>query len=224
MNNTDIKVLIVDDHPMIIEGYKNALLGINSDEMTLRIDTSDNCDGAFAKIKNASTGTPYDVVFLDIKLPPSADGKIISGEDLGIKVKELLPDTKVVILTMFNNNFRIHNILKNINPDGFLVKSDVTSDELMRAFQVVLTDPPYYSHTVTKLLRTRIINEVVLDDIDRNILFHLSKGIKTKNLTEYIPLSLAAIEKRKRHLKKVFDVEKKGDESLLEQARNTGFL
>ncbi|MEM6718840.1 MAG: response regulator [Bacteroidota bacterium] len=222
--NKDIKVLIVDDHPMIIEGYKNALLGINSEEMTLRIDTADNCDGAYAKIKNASTGTPYDVVFLDIKLPPSSDGKIISGEDLGIKVKELLPDTKVVILTMFNNNFRIHNILKNINPDGFLVKSDVTSDELMRAFQVVLTDPPYYSHTVTKLLRTRIINEVVLDDIDRNILFHLSKGIKTKNLTEYIPLSLAAIEKRKRHLKEVFDVEKKGDESLLEQARNTGFL
>ncbi len=220
----EIKVLIVDDHPMIIEGYKNALLGINSDEMTLRIDTADSCDGAFSKIKNASTGTPYDVVFLDIKLPPSEDGKIISGEDLGIKVKELLPDTKVVILTMFNNNFRIHNILKNINPDGFLVKSDVTSDELMRAFQVVLTDPPYYSHTVTKLLRTRIINEVVLDDIDRNILFHLSKGIKTKNLTEYIPLSLAAIEKRKRHLKEVFDVEKKGDESLLEQARNTGFL
>ena len=68
------------------------------------------------------------------------------------------------------------------------------------------------------------INEVVLDDIDRNILFHLSKGIKTKNLTEHIPLSLAAIEKRKRHLKEVFDVEKKGDESLLEQARNTGFL
>ncbi len=224
MNNKDIKVLIVDDHPMIIEGYKHALRGINSDERTLPIDTSDSCDGAYAKIKNASTGTAYDVVFLDIKLPPSADGKIISGEDLGIKVKELLPDTKVVILTMFNNNFRIHNILKNINPDGFLVKSDVTSDELMRAFQVVLTDPPYYSHTVTKLLRTRIINEVVLDDIDRNILFHLSKGIKTKNLTEYIPLSLAAIEKRKRHLKEVFDVEKKGDESLLEQARNTGFL
>lgn len=220
----EIKVLIVDDHPMIIEGYKNALLGINSDEMTLRIDTADSCDDAFTKIKNASSGTPYDVIFLDIKLPPSEDGKIISGEDLGIKVKELLPDTKVVILTMFNNNFRIHNILKNINPDGFLVKSDVTSDELMRAFQVVLTDPPYYSHTVTKLLRTRIINEVVLDDIDRNILFHLSKGIKTKNLTEYIPLSLAAIEKRKRHLKEIFDVEKKGDESLLEQARNTGFL
>mgnify|MGYP006897066443 CR=1 FL=1 len=53
---------------------------------------------------------------------------------------------------------------------------------------------------------------------------NLSKGIKTKNLTEYIPLSLAAIEKRKRHLKEVFDVEKKGDESLLDQARNTGFL
>ena len=67
--NKDIKVLIVDDHPMIIEGYKNALLGINSDEMTLRIDTADSCDGAYAKIKNSSTGTPYDVVFLDIEKP-----------------------------------------------------------------------------------------------------------------------------------------------------------
>ena len=69
----EIKVLIVDDHPMIIEGYKNALLGINSDEMTLQIDTADSCDDAYSKIKNAATGTPYDVVFLDIKLPPSAD-------------------------------------------------------------------------------------------------------------------------------------------------------
>jgi len=219
-----IKILIVDDHPMIIEGYKNALLSINSDQITLDVDTADTCDTAFEKIKASSRDNPYDVVFLDIKLPPSSNGLIISGEDLGIKTKELTPNTKVVILTMFNNNFRIHNILKNVNPDGFLVKSDVTSDELTRAFHVILNDPPYYSHTVTKLLRTRIINDVVLDDIDRNILFHLSKGIKTKNLTAHIPLSLAAIEKRKRHLKEIFQVEKKGDESLLEEARKTGFL
>lgn len=220
-----IKILIVDDHPMIIEGYKNALLSINSDQVTLDVDTADTCDSAFDKIKASATNdNPYDIVFLDIKLPPSTNGLIISGEDLGIKTKELTPNTKVVILTMFNNNFRIHNILKNVNPDGFLVKSDVTSDELTRAFHVILNDPPYYSHTVTKLLRTRIINDVVLDDIDRNILFHLSKGIKTKNLTAHIPLSLAAIEKRKRHLKEIFQVEKKGDESLLEEARKTGFL
>ena len=220
-----IKILIVDDHPMIIEGYKNALLSINSDQITLNVDTADTCDSAFYKIKaSASNSTHYDIVFLDIKLPPSANGIIISGEDLGIKTKELTPETKVVILTMFNNNFRIHNILKNVNPDGFLVKSDVTSDELIRAFHVILNDPPYYSHTVTKLLRTRIINDVVLDDIDRNILFHLSKGVKTKNLIDHIPLSLAAIEKRKRQLKEIFQVEKKGDESLLEEARKTGFL
>ena len=168
--------------------------------------------------------SPYQVVFLDVKLPPSSDGKILSGEDLGKLTKEVLPEAKIVILTMFNDNFRIHNILKNVNPDGFLIKSDITSGELVRAFNIVIKDPPYYSHTVTKLLRAHFTSDMMLDDIDRSILFHLSKGVKTKNLPAHIPLSLAAIEKRKRHLKEVFGVDKNNDEKLFEQASKKGYI
>lgn len=220
-----LKVLIVDDHPIIVEGYKNALLDIDSEKYTLEIDTATSCDSGKEMIEaSIDSETPYQVVFLDVKLPPSSDGKILSGEDLGKLTKEVLPNAKIVILTMFNDNFRIHNILKNVNPDGFLIKSDITSGELVRAFNIVIKDPPYYSHTVTKLLRAHFTSDMMLDDIDRSILFHLSKGVKTKNLPAHIPLSLAAIEKRKRHLKEVFGVDKNNDEKLFEQASKKGYI
>ncbi len=219
------KVLIVDDHPMIVEGYKNALLGIDSELYKLTITTANSCDTAFDKLQTAAEkDKPYDVIFFDVKLPPSADGKILSGEDLGIKARAMLPTSKIVILTMFNDGFRIQNIIKNVNPDGFLVKSDITSDELVRAFEVIVKDPPYYSHTVSKLIRKKMASNIALDEIDRSILYHLSKGIKTKDLPNYIKLSLAAIEKRKKGLKECFEINIGGDKSLLEKAQDLGYL
>ena len=43
-------------------------------------------------------------------------------------------------------------------------------------------------------------------------------GTKTKNLVDYIPLSLAAIEKRKRNIRKIFEIEESGDKPILDKA------
>ena len=59
---------------------------------------------------------------------------------------------------------------------------------------------------------------------DRKILYYLSKGTKTKNLVDYIPLSLAAIEKRKRNIRKIFGIEESGDKPILDKAAEYGFL
>ena len=220
-----LSILIVDDHPIIIEGYRSALTNMNLDAYDISVDTASNCDEANFKIKTSSrSGNIYNIIFLDIQLPPSRDGRITSGEDLGEIAKRLTPKTKIIILTMFNDNYRIYNILKSINPDGLLIKSDLTSDEFIRAFEVILEKPPYYSHTVNNFLRIQTKNSVVLDDIDRAILYHLSRGIRTKNLTEYISLSLAGIEKRKRQLKSTFGIERQDDEKLLQIAREQGFI
>ena len=64
---------------------------------------------------------------------------ITSGEDLAKICRDILPEAKVIILTMFNESYRIHNIVKNINPDGFLIKSDLTSSELAEAFHHILS-------------------------------------------------------------------------------------
>ena len=218
------KILMVDDHPMIIEGYQNTLLATKKENQHLDIDIANTCDIANDLIKKSADNEPYDICFFDIKLPPSSDGLITSGEDLAKIARIYLPDAKVVILTMFNESFRIHNIIKEIQPEGLLIKSDLTSSELAEAFQLILDNPPYYSSTVKGFVNTTISSDIHLDDINRKILHLLSQGIKTKSLKQHIDLSMSAIEKRKKQLKLLFNVEDGKDETLLNEAREKGFL
>lgn len=219
-----INILMVDDHPIIIEGYQNTLMATKKEDQTLLIDTANSCDAANQLMQRASKEKPYDICFFDISLPSSADGTINSGEDLAKIARNIMPDAKIVILTMFNESYRIHNIIKEISPDGFLIKSDLTSSELAEAFQHILNSPPYYSSTVSNFLRKTVTSDIYVDEINRKILHLLSQGIKTRSLVEHIDLSMSAIEKRKKQMKLLFSVEDGKDETLLEEARKKGFL
>lgn len=220
-----IRILMIDDHPMILEGYQNTLLSAKEPEQELQIVTANNCDESIEAImESIKNNKHYNLLFIDIKIPPSADGKFTSGEDLARHARQILPNAKIVILTMFNEAYRIHNIVESIRPEGFLIKSDLTSSELANAFQVILTHPPFYSTTVNKYLKQVIVNDIYLDDKNRRILYLLSQGIKTKNLAEHINLSLSGVEKRKKHLKMLFDIEDGQDETLINQAKKLGFI
>lgn len=226
MENKIYSVLIIDDHPLISEAYKAAFKYFSEDNKNIQfsIDTAQNCDTAYEFIRRYITKNQIlDIVFLDIKLPASNDGKFLSGEDLGLKITEILPETKIVVSTTYNDNYRIHSIFKSLNPDGFLIKNDITPKELIDTIHTIINDPPYYSKSVIKLLRKEISNDFVLDDVDRNILYHLSKGVMTKDLAQFVSLSLAGIEKRKRRLKEVFEIDG-GDLLLVEKAKELGFI
>lgn len=220
------KVLLIEDHPLIAEAYKSALKFVSQENegVNFFIETANNCDDGYEKIKDASNKNGIDLIFLDIRLPPSKDSKVLSGEDLGIIVNKLLPDSKIIISTTFNDNYRIHSIFKSVNPDGFLIKNDITADEIIAAVKSVLFDPPYYSKSVIRLLRNEVSNDFLLDNIDRRLLYELSIGTKMKDLPSLLPLSIAGIEKRKRHLKEVFDVKKTDDKELITIAKEKGFI
>ncbi|XMO84974.1 response regulator [Algibacter sp. AS12] len=220
-----IKILMIDDHPMIIEGYQNTLQFTKKDNQELSIDIANNCDEAVKFMdKSLEAERPYDVLFVDISLPPSIDGSMSSGEDLAEYARKVLPNAKIIVLTMFNESFRIHNIIKTIDPEGFLIKSDLTSRELASAFQAVLYNPPFYSGTVNSHIRKTIATDIVIDDKNRKILHLLSQGIKTKNLATHLDISLSAIEKRKKQLREIFEVRDGQDETLLDEARKKGFI
>ena len=220
-----IRILMTDDHPMILEGYQNTLLSTKKPDQELHIDTANNCDESIeAMLSSIRQEEQYDVLFIDIKMPPSADGKFTSGEDLARHARKILPNAKIVILTMFNETYRIHNIVEEINPEGFLIKSDLTSCELASAFQAILNHPPFYSGTVNKYLKQTLTTDIYLDDKNRRILYLLSQGVKTKNLAEHIDLSLSGVEKRKKQLKVLFNIDDGQDETLIKEARKLGFI
>ena len=221
------KILIVDDHPMIVEAYKNLLASAELKEYNFSVETAFDIDSALSKIeRSAEASKPYDICFFDIKLPPSSDGKIISGEGLALVARELLPEAKIVILTMFNENHRIYNLLKTVNPDGLLIKNDITSRDFIIAMDSIINNPPYYSSTVINYFRKQSVADPdqLLDDINRKIVYFLSQGVKTKNLPNHINLSLSAIEKRKITIKNLLKLQDANDEDMIEEARKRGFI
>jgi two-component system response regulator NreC len=217
----ELNILMIDDHPMIIEGYKKVLL--TNKEVKLNITTANNCDEAIFDIQKAKNTVSFDVVFIDIQLPVSSDGTITSGEDLAVLVREEFPGAKIIILTMFDNSHRLQNILQTIPHNGLLIKSDITSKLLLTAFSNILDGDSYYSKSVEKIRTITSSPDDTLDEFNKKIIFYLAKGVKTKNLVQYIPLSLSAIEKRKNFIKQVFNVSG-DDEQLLIEAKKRGFI
>ena len=65
---------------------------------------------------------------------------------------------------------------------------------------------------------------VEIDQFDKQILFHLSKGTKLNDIPQYIPISLGAIERRKLNLKELLKIEDGSDIDLIREAKNKGLL
>tara|TARA_R110002073_G_scaffold72537_1_gene177265 strand:- start:249943 stop:250623 length:681 start_codon:yes stop_codon:yes gene_type:complete len=222
-----LKILMVDDHPMILEAYEDILRSeIIAEKYEMTIEIAIDCDSAIRKIDDSERNGNYDVLFLDVKLPPSRDSKILSGEDLAVYAQGKIPDVKIIILTTYNDNHKINNILKVANPDGLVIKDDLTSKELLLALDTIMEGSPYYSATVSKFFRKKITSkeEAILDETNVKIIYHLSTGVKTKDLPNHVHLSISAIEKRKVQIKKVLNLQTSSVDELITVATERGII
>ena len=217
-----INILIVDDHPFIIEAYKNAINKYSQQGYEFVITQANNCKTGYENIVDQAK--PFDIAFFDISMPEYAEKGIYSGEDLAALIKTEMPECKVILLTMHTELLKINNIIKNINPSGLIIKNDLTFDELLFAFDKIIKNESYYSQTVIKLVGQAQYNNIELDVFDKQILFHLSKGVKTKDLPQYIPLSLSAVEKRKLNIREILEVKGGTDIDLINEAKNKGVI
>lgn len=217
-----IKILMVDDHPMILSGYE-LTLKTHSENYEWNVGKAHNCDEAL-RLLQKSTRNPFQIVLLDINLPSSALGDIKNGEDLGQKIKKLYPEIKIIVLTMLNDRLRLKTILKNLEPNAFIVKSEITADILLDAIVDVLANKKCYCKEVKKLFPFETSYKENVTDLDLKILYYISIGEKMKNLPQFIPLSMATIERRKKNLKILFNIEDESDRKLLAIAKDKGFL
>jgi DNA-binding NarL/FixJ family response regulator len=216
-------ILIADDHPFIIDGYKNAITRYNPNVYEYSFSQGKDCKSAYEIITNPET-PPFDVAFLDISMPAYTEKEINSGEDLAKLIMEIMPDCKIILLTMYTELLKIKNIIDTINPAGLVIKNDLTFDELIFGFDKVLKDEIYYSHSVIKMSNQNESDIDGIDQFDKLILFHLSKGTKTKEIPQYIPISLSVIERRKNQLKELFKIDEGSDIELVREAKNKGVI
>lgn len=221
----NINILIVDDHPMTVNGYVNVLSEEEFEGYTLNFTKALDCEQAYNYITNPENGQPFDIAYLDLSLPPYPEKNIFSGLDLGVLIRNTIPDCIVIILTMHSEVTLIDRLIKEINPQGILCKSDIDIDEFLNAFKIIFSGDTYLSNKIVKSLKEKVFENYKLDNYDKQILMRLSEGIETNNIPNYVPLSLADIEKRKAQIKNLLLQGKPGDDvELVEAIKKMGIL
>src|ERR1700744_2068843 len=113
-----VQVLIVDDHPMVIEGMRS-LLG-NLDFVGIA-GTAANAFEAVALLKTR----PVDVAIVDINLPD------INGIELTAKIVKEFPGVKVLAMSTFKERSYISRMIQS-GASGYLVKS-ASAEEIAEA-------------------------------------------------------------------------------------------
>lgn len=215
-------ILIVDDHPFIIQGYKNAITRYNPENYDFVISEAKDCESAFGLITN-SDSLVFDIAFLDISMPSYEEKGLYSGEDLAKLILQYMPNCKIIMLTMFTEFLKLKTLINNVNPRGLVIKNDLTFDELLNTFDKVINDKTYYSKSILEMLGSHD-NSIEIDLFDKQILFHLSKGTKIQDIPQFVPISLNAIESRKANLKELLEVVEGDDTDLVKAAKNKGLI
>jgi two-component system, NarL family, response regulator NreC len=138
-----MKVLLVDDHPLFRQGLK-ALLERN-DEIEIVGEASDGAEAV-----NMARERKPDIVIMDISMPGYC------GLDATQQIRESLPGTKVLILSVHDENAYVDQALK-AGASGYIHK-DAVYDELVIALDAIGKDRPYLSPTVLQPVIRSYIN------------------------------------------------------------------
>nr|WP_315175082.1 response regulator [uncultured Flavobacterium sp.] len=216
-------ILIVDDHPFIIQGYKNAITRYRPTEFEFLIDQAKDCQSGYEVIVNPESPS-FDIAFLDISMPAYEAKGIFSGEDLAKLLMEYMPNCKIILLTMYNEILQIKTIIKTINPIGLVIKNDLTFNELLFAFDKVIKNEKYYSQSILEMISQLEHVTIEIDQFDKKILFQLSKGTKVADIPQYVPISSSAIQRRMDDMKVLLKLKDATDEELVKEAKSKGLL
>lgn len=141
-----------------------------------------------------------DVLLLDLSMPPGESGLIATG-----KIKEDFPDTKILILTMHDDEEYLFHVLKN-GASGYILKN-APETELITAIRTVYRGETYiHPKMATSLVREFVkhdqtINEEnpfeVLSKRELEILPLIAKGYGNKEIAEKLFISVKTVEAHK---------------------------
>ena len=218
-----VRILMIDDHPGMIEGYK-AMLSLNKEQHNIETISAFNCEEAYNIIINPAKSSAFDLVFLDYSIPEFPEQKIYNGEDLGVLIRKHLPNTKIIMLTAHFDAIRLYNVVKKIQPNGLLVKSDYKPPHLLDAFEKVLNGEIYYTPLVLEKVKEPLFTKGSLDIIDREIIVLLAEGLQISSIAKRLNASEDKIKKRKSKIKDLLGIEKGSDEDILLECRALGLI
>ena len=218
----NINVLIVDDHPFIIQGYKNVIKLFPNKDIEFTFFEAVDCKTGYEAVVNAEV--QYDIAFLDVSMPTYEEMNINTGQDIAKLLMKEMPECKIALLTMHSESLKVQSIIDEINPLGLVIKNDLGFESMILALTTILKGDIYYSDSVIKFLNNQQKEKVYVDVIDRQILLYLSKGINYDDIPLYITISSSSVKTRKENIKELLGIKGCSDTELAAIAKDRGML
>lgn len=184
-----VKVLIVDDHPMIAKGITAYLQEDN--RLSLEILAHDGAqDGLFELLRSLSP----EVIILDINLPER------SGLDLIREIIDLNPDGFILIFSM-HLNAEYAKLALSRGAKGYVLKESMPA-EIVSAIETVLNDGVYLSPAVAMSLSVPDQSEdtQLLTDREIDVLELISGGKTSKSVARQLNISHRTVETHRRNI------------------------
>ncbi|WP_294822146.1 response regulator [uncultured Flavobacterium sp.] len=218
-----MNILLVDDHPIILELYKNVLASLLEVRQPVFYSTL-NCKQAYeAYAELAGKNMCFQLAIIDQSLPPFTEKNLNNGIDIALLLKKKMPECKLIINTAHMQLAVIYEIHKRVAPHGLIIKNDVTIESLSEIIAGVVDFNEYYNSPTVKSSISKVWSiEVLAEDYNRQILHYLAKGYKIKEIEGAISLAATTIQKRIIYMKKAFDIPDNG--SLVKTAISRGYI
>ncbi len=188
MTPDTIRVLIVDDHPMVAEGIQSILESY--DEIDV-VGTLSNGQEAVDKVADLQ---PH-VILMDLNMPGLGG---LSATEL---ILERLPDTRILILSMHDSPEYISTALSH-GAKGYVLK-DVPTEEIKQAIDAVMRGERYLCTGASGSLEPKgTAAREALTGREQTILLELAQGKSNKEVAQTLEISVRTVETHRKNIKR----------------------
>lgn len=208
------KILLCDDHDLIIRGLKGLL---STHALIGDIELASNGKQAVEKLKQKH----FNIVISDVSMPE------MDGIELSTYIKNNHPNTKIIMLTQYSDMQILKPLLKN-DVDGILLKGG-QSDEILIALEKVFNGEKCYSNTIMHVIADCYSGEANARDIivklskrEKQVLDLIAEEKTNREISEILFISVPTVETYRRNLFRKFEV--KNSVGLIRKAMQLGFI
>ncbi|MEC8040314.1 MAG: response regulator transcription factor [Pseudomonadota bacterium] len=188
LNETPVKLVIVDDHPMVAEGIQSILESYDD------IEVQATFQSGRAIIDEVEALRP-DVILMDLNMPD------IGGLSATEIILERCPDTRILILTMHDSREYISTALDH-GAMGYVLK-DVPTDEIKTAIDTVMRGERYLCTGAQGSLEpANGRGRDALTGREQTILLQLAQGKSNKEVAIALDISVRTVETHRKNIKR----------------------
>ena len=189
-----VKILLVDDHNLVTEGIARI---ITSNKNYCVVAQLTNGPDAIEYVKN----NEIHIIIMDINMT-GMDGIVATQE-----IKKIVPNVKIIGLSMLGDYCTIHKMLEN-GADGYLLKN-ISGDELFVALTQILEGKTYLNAELQQLLLKGMRDQKNIPQLtkkEKEVLNHIAAGLTNKEIAIKLKIGEETIKSHRKNIMHKFDI------------------